>query len=248
MMKTVVVAVALIGLSFASAGSARADELDKKTSITFGQPVEIPGRVLPAGTYVFKLTDSMTDRHIVQILTADESQILATLLAIPDYRLTTTDQTVIKFGEVVADAPEAIRAWFYPGTSIGQELVYPKSRATQLAAMAKAVVPAIAVDVADADALKTAPIVAITPEAKEVPVASVIQTTPNEPIASVATVPNSSFAVGTTGVTETARTARELPKTASALPLIIVFGLGSIGVAFGLMTFGKRATAPEHKP
>jgi hypothetical protein len=248
MMKTVAVALALSGLAFASTGIARADEVDKKTSITFSQPVEIPGRVLPAGTYVFKLADSMTDRHIVQVFTADESQILATLLAIPDHRLTTTDQAVIKFGEVVADAPEAIRAWFYPGTSVGQEFVYPKSRAMQLAAMAKAVVPAIAVDVADLDALKTAPIVAITPEAKEMPIAAVIQTTPNEPIANVATTPNSSSTVGAAGVTETARTARELPKTASALPLIIVFGLGSIGVAFGLMAFGKRAMAPVHKP
>jgi hypothetical protein len=109
----------------------------------------------------------MTDRHIVQVFTADESQILATLLAIPDFRLTTTDRTVITFDEVVAGAPEAIRAWFYPGNSVGQEFVYPKSRATQLAAMAKAVVPAIAVDVADAEALKAAPIVAITPEARE---------------------------------------------------------------------------------
>jgi hypothetical protein len=126
--------------------------------------------------------------------------------------------------------------------------VYPKSRATQLAAMAKAVVPAIAVDVADPAALKTAPIVAITPEAKELPVAAVIQTTPNDPIAKVATAPNSSAAIGTTGVTASARTVRELPKTASALPLIIVFGLGSIGVALGLMAFGKRATVPVHKP
>jgi len=244
MMKTVAVALVLSGLAFASAGSARADEFDKKTSITFSQPVEIPGRVLPAGTYVFKLADSMTDRHIVQIFTADESQILATLAAIPDYRLTTTDQTVIKFGEVVAGAPEAIRAWFYPGNSVGQEFVYPTSRAMQLAAMAKAVVPAIAVDVADPDALKTAPIVAITPEAKEMPIAAVIQTTPNDTIATVATTPNSSSAIGTTGVMKTSDHARELPNTASALPLIALAAVGSVGLAFGLMFIRRRVTAP----
>jgi len=241
MMRTVAVALALAGLGLASAGSARADEWDKKTRITFSQPVEIPGRVLPAGTYVFKLADSMSDRHVVQIFTADESQILATLLTIPDYRLTTTDQTVIKFGEVFPGSPEAIRAWFYPGNSTGQEFVYPKSRATQLSAAAKAVVPALAVDVADAVALKTAPIVAITPDAQEVPVAAVIQTTPNDRIANVKTVPNSSSSVaGTTGVKETGRSTRHLPKTASALPLILVCGLGCIGLAFGLMAFGKR--------
>jgi hypothetical protein len=253
MMKTVAVVLALTGLGFASAGSAGADEVDKKTVITFTLPVEIPGRVLPAGTYVFKLADSMTDRHIVQVFTADESQILATLMAIPDYRLTSTEQTVIKFGEVVSGAPEAIRAWFYPGNSIGQEFVYPKSRAMQLATAAKTVVPAVVVDVADVDALKTAPIVAITPEAKEVPIAVAIQTTPHETIATVSTVPNSSSsAVGTTGVMQTGRSARQdarqLPGTASALPLIVVFGLGSIGIAFGLMAFGKRAPASVLKP
>ena len=247
MMKTVAVALALSGLAFASAGTARADEFDKKTSITFSQPVEIPGRVLPAGTYVFKLADSMTDRHIVQVFTADESQILATLLAIPDFRLTTTDRTVITFDEVVAGAPEAIRAWFYPGNSVGQEFVYPKSRATQLAAMAKAVVPAIAVDVADAEALRAAPIVAITPEARELPVASVIQTTPTLPIANVATVPNSSSAIGTTGVMDTSAHPRELPSTASALPLIALAAVGSIGLALGVMFLRRRVTAPARQ-
>jgi hypothetical protein len=243
MMKPVAIALALTGLAFASAGSARADEFDKKTIITFSQPVEIPGRVLPSGTYVFKLADSMSDRHIVQVFTADGSQILATLMAIPDFRLTTTDETVITFGEVPAGDPEAIRAWFYPGNSVGQEFVYPKPRAVQLAAIAKTVVPAIAVDVADLDALKTAPIVAITPEANEMPVASVIQTTPNDTIAAIATTPNSSSAVGTTGVTETARTTRELPATASALPLIGLVGLASIALAFVLMVVRRRATA-----
>jgi len=218
MMKTVAVALALTGLGLASSGIARADAWDKKTVITFSQAVEIPGHVLPPGTYVFKLADSIGNRHIVQVFTADESQILATVMTISDYRLTATDQTVIKFGEVPPDSAEAIRAWFYPGSAIGQEFVYSKSRAIQLAAMAHAVVPAIAVDVADIDALKTAPIVAITPEAKEVPVAAVILTTPNDTIANVATVPTSSSStLGTTGVMLTggsARNARHLPKTA----------------------------------
>ena len=248
MTKTIAVAIALTGLGLASAASARADEWNKKTVITFSQAVEIPGHVLLAGTYVFKLADSMSNRHIVQVFTADESQILATVMTIPDYRLTATDQTVIKFGEVPPDSPEAIRAWFYPGNTIGQEFVYPKSRAIQLATMANAVVPAIAVDVTDVDALKTAPIIAITPDAKEVPVAAAIQTTPNEKIATVATVPNSSSSVaGTTGVKQTGgsagRNAGQLPKTASRLPLIALLGLGSIGVALGLRVFGKRATA-----
>ena len=176
--------VLLVGLTLALVGivaapKARADEWNKKTVLTFSQPVEIPGHVLPAGTYTFKLADSMSDRHIVQIFNADGSQIIATIIAIPDYRLKVTGETVIKFTEVPAGQPEAVRAWFYPGNSIGQEFVYPKRRAIELAQMIKAPVPALAVDTEDADALKTAPIVAVTPEQQEVPVASAIQTTPD---------------------------------------------------------------------
>jgi hypothetical protein len=235
------VALAIAAITFGLAGSTRADESDKKTIITFRKAVEIPGRVLPAGTYVFKLTDSLGDRHIVQVFTADGSQILATLLAIPDSRLTTTDATFITFDEGVAGDPDAIRAWFYPGNSIGQEFVYPMSRAIQLAAAAKAVVPAIAVDVDDVSTLKTAPILAVTPAAPEVPIADAIQPPPLQTLASSATAPTSGSSVaGAPGVMRTGGADRQLPQTASNLPLLVVMGLGSIGVAFGLMMFGKR--------
>ena len=82
---------------------ARADDWNRKTVITFSGPVEIPGvhltgwGVLPAGTYVFKILDSQSDRHIVQIFNKDETTIYATILAIPNYRLKATDKTVITF-------------------------------------------------------------------------------------------------------------------------------------------------------
>ena len=228
-------ALSLVGLVPAS--SARADDLDKKTVLTFSQPVEIPGVVLPAGTYTFKLANAF-DRHIVQIFNADGSKIIATVMTIPDYRLTATDETVIRFTEVPYGSTEAIRAWFYPGNTVGEAFVYSKRRAMQLAKASKVAVPAIAADTTDADALKTASIIAVTPDEKEVPVHAAIQTTP--------IAPGSSSVAGTTGVTETGRSARantrRLPKTASALPLIVLFGLVSIGAAFGLMAYSKHAT------
>jgi len=77
---------------------------------------------------------------------------------------------------------------------------------------------------------------------KQIPVAAAIQAAPVEHVAAVTTVPNnSSLVAGTTGVKQTAPNGdRQLPKTASALPLIALLGLGCIGVAFGLMVFGKR--------
>jgi len=224
--KTSWIALALSLLWFVPASSARADQANDKTVLTFSQPVEIAGRVLPAGTYTFKLADSLSDRHIVQIFNADESQIVATVMAIPDYRLTPTDETIIRFSEVPAGSPEAIRGWFYPGNTVGHAFVYPKARAMQLAKASKVVVPALAVDVASDDELKAAPIVAVTADELEMPVTATIQTTP---VANDARVP-----------APTAQNAQYLPQTAGDLPLVVLFGLGSIGIAIGLMVFGKH--------
>jgi hypothetical protein len=208
----------------ALAPSARADEWTRETKITFSHPVDVAGHVLIAGTYLFKMADA-NDRHIVQIFSADGKTVIATVMTIPDYRLRATDKTVVTFSEVPAGSPEAVRAWFYPGRTNGEAFVYPKRRAIELAKASKVAVPAIAVetiDVADVVALKAAPIVAVTPEEKEVPVASVIQTTPVERVRTVAS-----------------NEPRQLPATASALPLVVLFGLASIGLAVGLMVFGR---------
>jgi len=60
---TVLVVALLALLGSVSAPGARADEWNKKTVMTFNQPVEIPGQILPAGTYTFKLLNSPSDRH-----------------------------------------------------------------------------------------------------------------------------------------------------------------------------------------
>lgn len=102
----------------------KADDWDKKTVVTFADSVEIPGQVLPAGTYVFKLANSISDRHIVEIWTGDESQLLATLMTISDRRPDARNKTIFEFDERPGDSPMAIRAWFYPGDASGQEFIY----------------------------------------------------------------------------------------------------------------------------
>jgi hypothetical protein len=218
--KTVFCLVAITLFGAAVLPSARADTWNKKTVVTFSQAVEVPGRILPAGTYTFQLLDSQSDRHIVQIFNADGSHIIATILAINDYRLQPTGDTVMKFSERPGDSPEALRAWFYPGDNFGQEFVYPKTRAIQLAQTTKVVVPAVAADDIDDNVIKSIPIVAVTPDQKEVEVTTVIQTTP--PVA----------------VKET----EELPQTASSMPLIALLGGLSISVALGLKLVLKLAS------
>ena len=117
--------VALI--TFVAAPIARADAWDKETIVTFSSPVEVPGQVLPPGTYVFKRAHSEWDRDIVQIFTKDQRRVLATIQAVPDYRLQPTDKSVVSFEERPSGEPEALHSWFYPGENYGVHFVYPKS-------------------------------------------------------------------------------------------------------------------------
>jgi hypothetical protein len=103
---------------------ATADEWNKQTFLTFSRDVEVPGKVLPAGTYVFRLADSAANRHVVQVFD-QAGEILATILTIPAARLTATADTRVTFDEQPAGAPFPIKLWFYPGALDGEEFVYP---------------------------------------------------------------------------------------------------------------------------
>ena len=233
-----VLCMALLGVAVSS--SARADEWDKKTTITFSGPVEIPGvhlqgfGILPAGTYGFKVLDSKSDRHIVQIFSKDELTIYATILAIPNLRLKATDKTVMTFRERPAGQPEALRAWFYPGKEWGEEFVYPKARAIILAkethtavlSTSADIVPEVTVAVKTPDEpvvvlLEKAPVMAVQPTGEEVEIAQVVTPVPV--------------------VVAQATPAEVPPATASSLPLLALFGMLALAGALTLGLIQKRA-------
>jgi hypothetical protein len=246
--KTMGIGLVALALGVTAVSALRAEQTDNnnRTIVTFSQPVEIPGQVLPAGTYTFQLANSMTDRHIVQVFNADGSQILATFMAIPDYRLVPTGDTLIKFTEVPRGSPEAIRAWFYPGNTIGQEFVYPKGRAAELAMAAKVPVPATTVDSVDATAMTTTPIIAVTPEQQDAEVTTAIQTSPTPaPAAVVSETRTPVAAIAPAQADAPVMVARRtepatLPATAGGLPTLVIVGFASIVAALGLMVFGRR--------
>jgi hypothetical protein len=120
-------------LTTAFVPAARPDDWNKKTVVTTNVPIEVPGKALPAGTYVFKLLDSPSNRNIVQIFDKDEKHLLATALTVPDYRLQPADKPLLQFEERPSGTPEALKAWFYPGENYGREFVYPHQRAVELA-------------------------------------------------------------------------------------------------------------------
>jgi hypothetical protein len=132
--RAIAAALFLISLVFAALTMpAKADVSNKKTIVTFSAPVEVPGKALPAGTYVFKLLDNTGNRNIVQIFDKDEKQLYATILGIPDYRQMPPEKPIIQFEERPSQSPEAIKAWFYPGDPYGVQFVYPHERAVELA-------------------------------------------------------------------------------------------------------------------
>lgn len=120
-----------LALSLLMTTPAMADESNKRTEFDFSAPVQIPGHVLAAGKYVFQILDSPSDRNIVQVFSEDadgNETLIATILAIPDYRYETPDKPLVNFEERRAGTPEAIHSWFYPGDNTGWEFVYPKGQ------------------------------------------------------------------------------------------------------------------------
>jgi hypothetical protein len=206
-----------------------ADDWNRETVVTFSGPVEVPGvgaQILPAGTYVFKIFNSLSDRHIVQIFSQDKTHVFTTILAIPNYRLKTTNKTVITFRERPAGEPEALRAWFYPGREWGEEFVYAKPRAIELAKETNEPVLTTPVELAAApiEILNTAPVEAVAPTGEPVELAQVVEP---PPVAAAEPV--------------TVAAAEPLPQTASSLPLIALIGLLTIGTGFALSTFTNFA-------
>jgi hypothetical protein len=223
---------ALFAIAFSR--GAKANEWNKKTVLTFNKPFEVPGvdaQILPAGTYVFKILDSQSDRNIVQIFNERQDHVFTTILAIPNYRLRATDKTVITFRERAAGQPEALRAWFYPGRNWGQEFVYPKKRALELAKQtnlpvlamptelaAILVEPVKSADEAPVIALKQAPIEAVKPTGEVVAMTEVVEPPP----------------------VQIAEAKESLPKTASLLPLLGLIGLLSLAAGAVLSFIPKR--------
>jgi hypothetical protein len=234
-MRMEVILFACLGLLGGTVQRALADDFDEKTVVTFGSPVEIPGQVLSAGTYVFKLMDSSSDRNIVQVFNKDETHLYGSFLAIPNQRLQPVGKSIITFDERPAGSPEAVKAWFYPGDNYGHEFVYPKPKAVALAKAnnvpvpsmpaelaANTVRPAATVEAPHIVAMKQAPLKAQKPTEEEVEIAEVfVQLDPVQ--------------------TAQAPSPATLPTTASPAPLIGLVGLLSLCAGASLRFAAARA-------
>jgi hypothetical protein len=215
-MRELLKAACVTAIALLVALPASADVWNKKTFLTFSGPVQVPGATLPAGTYTFKLADLSGNRHVVQIFDKAEKKIFTTILAIPDQRLEPSDKPVVMFAERAAGTPQAVKAWFYPGETIGNEFVYPKSQAIAIAKATHETVLATNETSTETERMKSAEVGRVN-ESGEMTTAAPATTT-----ASGATTTASSAAVGTAGGNNARATRSELPRTAGELPL---FGL-----------------------
>jgi len=216
------VAVLILGAGF----SARADNGNKLTYVTFAEPVELPGNVvLQPGTYAFVVLESYGFRNVVQVFDKDKTHLYATVLTIPNYRDQATDKTVIKFSETPAGNPIALKEWFYPANGYGQEFVYPRNRARELAKVSNEPVPSMPAELASditkpaVQELEKAPLKVEEPAGKEVEVAEVFDITPRA-------IPHLSR--------------MELPKTGTEVPLIGLIGLVSVLAGVALWALSKH--------
>jgi LPXTG-motif cell wall-anchored protein len=217
----------------------QADQWNKKTNITITEPVQVPSCcnadhfvILQPGKYVLALVDSTSDRHIVRVFAEDGVTVMTTILAIPNYRLKPTGNSVFQFWETPAGQPRAMRAWFYPGDNFGQEFAYYKPMSIEIAKVSNAPVPAVMM--ATEDELKTAPVVIVDPKGDERPVEAIVavneqpvQQAPSAPAPQVMAMDHEAQA--------------KLPDTASSYPLFALIGLGSLLVSGSMYLLRKRA-------
>jgi hypothetical protein len=227
-------------LTMIVASGARADEWNKKTILTFSGPVQIPGVTLPAGTYVFKLADLAGNRHVVQVFDRDEKKIFKTLMAVPNQRLDASDKPVILFSERPSGSAQAVKVWFYPGDRIGNEFIYPRKQAIEIAKSTHQRVramnddtSAVTTEANSTTAMKTADVGYFDEDGNW---------RNDDPVTTIATVPEPTTpapsstmarADNSTGTSDARATRTHLPRTASNMTLFEL--LGGLALAGGLV-------------
>jgi len=231
-MKRVMMLAALLGCLATS--MAFADVYNKKTKVTFSAPFQIPGPhsaagvvTLPPGSYIFRLLDSSSNRHIVEVTNLRENQVHSTILAVADYRVNASSKTVMYFTERQSGSPMALKSWFYPGDNYGHRFVYPKVKAQQIAVATNEPVPSY-----------SGPIIIEKTKYVEVPV--YIETPAKQEVAYDAKAFEKTDATDSAGAdgeavkAPTPAAAPEpapLPKTASPVPAIGLMGLLLVGAS-----------------
>jgi LPXTG-motif cell wall-anchored protein len=221
---------------------AHASEHDKLTYFTFKESFQVPGKILPPGTYQFKLADPDSNRNFVHVLSRDGKKVHALFFTMRGMeRDRPANEPLVAFRETAPGIPEAIRGWFYPGEHTGYEFVYPKKQAREIAGRVHQPVLATAARVPS----ETASIEAVASEFQNEPVERVDEQGKTEPLDKpIVTATSPLQALDTARVNEqpapVLKTRTELPKTASAQPLAALVGVSSLLLGLGVHRVRRR--------
>ena len=252
-------------MSFPAASMA--DDYDKKTIITISEPLEVPGIVLQPGKYVFKLLNSSSNRHIVEVMNERMDHLYALTFTAAARKVQPKGRTVLTFYEGKGDQPHAIRQWYWPGELDGQEFLYPRKQAARISAVAGVKVPEGSIPtakesgqnlIADNAEKEETKVVLESRAAEPAPTTTTVVTAQAEPqpapepertlalnaeppapepapqVSQTPPPPAEPVTVAKAIETET------LPQTASALPLIALFGVIALLLAATMGIFARR--------
>jgi LPXTG-motif cell wall-anchored protein len=227
--------LAFVALLIPASAAPQELNTNQRTFFTFSAPVQLPGTTLPAGKYQFQLANSSTNRHIVQVYSADGAKMITTILAIPASRSDVPENAEIRFFETPANMPPAIQTWWFPGTRTGHEFIYPKSLATQLAKTNKGVLTT------EGDE-KTGALTRLSSSGEtkvsdnEAPVAVTGKAQAGE---SAPTPPQPAGQIASAAPSP--RTA--LPHTATDMTALVIIGCGALALGLGLFSHRQRRNA-----
>lgn len=239
LIKRILIGGALVaaGLSVAAPAGAQVRS-DKAVYFTFSAPVAVPNATLPAGRYLFRLADSLVNRQIVQIYSADGSKLHAMLMTLPQIRLRPSDDAEVRFLETPANQAPAIATWWYPGERTGWEFIYPREQARRLAQASKTNVLTTAGNDSSSD-MRSGDLVRVSPAGEQTPAAPDSEVPAFEESDRTArgetatNVPDLSPRSESTAAMSTQSSEREsLPATASFVPAAALAGIAAFLVAF----------------
>ena len=237
----------VLGLVLLAPAIVHGDDWNLATRFTINQPFEVPGTVLqPNTSYVIRLLDSPSERHVVQIFNDDESKLLAMFIAISDQRMEVTDKTVFNFMETAPGYPVPIKEWFYPGRLHGLEFIYSKEQRDTIALhMRGAAVTATASNTVtkteETAVSEEKPSVTEPTEKSEVEEQQpqeIAQNNDTSNLKSDTTDLDREKPVETPAATEEKK---ELPRTAGELPVLALIGFLCLGAGLGVKVISAKS-------
>lgn len=225
-------AVAMLAFMAPTVASAQATA-DHKTYFTFSGNVRLPGVTLPPGRYVFRFADGSSSRQVVQVVSDQGNKMYGFFMTIPARRMDYAKDAEVRFMETAAGSPPPIKSWWYPGYMTGNEFIYPRDEAIRIArATSQPVLTTKAASVTDEQLKTTAELSYVSPTGQDTAV-----TNEANPVAVNLTGDSERGQVEGSGIPadtpayqgqQAQNTRTALPRTGTFLPLIGLFGLGSL--------------------